>query len=67
MPIVDRLVTVPPDQVIRDVIAESRNRGRVRESDQPFGIDYPHRLRDGPQHGPEEVLGADPQATKIGH
>ena len=67
MPIVDRLVAVPADQVVRIVVAESGNRGRVGESDQPFGIDYPDRLRDGPQHGCEEVLGADPQATKIGH
>jgi hypothetical protein len=64
---VDRLVAVPPDEILRIVVAESGNRGRVSESDQTFRIDYPHRLRDGPQDGREEVLGADPQATKIGH
>jgi hypothetical protein len=67
MAIVDRVVAVPPDQLVWIVVAERRNCGRVRESDQPFRIDHPHRLRDSPQHRCEEILGADPQATKIGH
>jgi len=67
MPIVDRLVAVPPDQVVRILVAQHGNGGWVRESNQPFRINHPHRLRDSPQDSTEEVLGTDPQATKIGH
>jgi hypothetical protein len=60
-------VTIPPDQILRAVIAERSNCGRVCEADEPFGIDHPNRLRDSPQHSTEKVLGTDPQATENGH
>jgi hypothetical protein len=44
VPVVDRLVAVAPEQVVRAVIAERGDRGGVGEPDHPFGIHHPDRL-----------------------
>jgi hypothetical protein len=65
---VDRLVAVAPQQFVRAVVAERRDRRRVGEPDQPVGIDRPDRLRRGLQDRGDEILGAHLQAsTQIGH
>jgi hypothetical protein len=63
MPVVDRLVAVAPEQLIRAVIPQGRDRGGVGEPDHAVGIDDPDRLRDRLQHGGEKILGTDPQAS----
>jgi hypothetical protein len=68
VPVVDRLVAVAPQQFVRAVVAERRDRRRVGEPDQPVGIDHPDRLRRGLQDRGDEILGAHlPATTQIGH
>ena len=64
--VVDRLVAVAPEQLVRAVVAERVDRGGVGEPDQAVGIDDPDRLRSRLQHGAEEILRADAQAGQIG-
>ena len=66
MPVVDRLVAVAPEQLVRAVIPQRRDRGRVGEPDHAVGIHDPDRLRRRLQHGGEEVLGTDVQASQVG-
>jgi hypothetical protein len=68
VPVVDRLVAVAPEKLVRAVIAERRDRGRVGEPDKAVGIHDPDRLRGCAQYSGEEILGADLPATpEIGY
>jgi hypothetical protein len=66
MPVVDRLVAGASEQLVCAVIAQRRDRGRVGEPDHAVGIHDPDRLFRRLQHGGEEILGIDPQASQIG-
>jgi hypothetical protein len=61
----DRFVAVAPDQLVRAVVAERLDRGRVREPDHAVAIDDPDRLRGRPEHRGEEVLGTNEQPFKV--
>ena len=61
----DRGVARPAEQLIRRLVPEGRQSGRIREPDQPLGIDDPDRLGDRLQHRGEEVLSLDLPATEI--
>src|SRR5919106_2185195 len=66
MAVVDRLVTVAPEQLVGAVVAERRDRGRVNEPNSVVGIHDPDRLRGRLQHGGEEILGTDIQPFEVG-
>jgi hypothetical protein len=53
-------VAVAPEQLVRAVVAERRDRGGIGELDQAVGIHHPDRLRDRLQHSGQETLGSDP-------
>jgi hypothetical protein len=64
--VVDRLVAMAPEQLVRAVVAERRDRGGVGEPDHVIRIDDPDRRRGRLARGGEEILGTDPQANQIG-
>jgi hypothetical protein len=58
-------VAAAPDQVVRTVIAQGRDRGGVREPDHVVSIHHPDRLCGRPEHRSEEVLGTYLQPSEI--
>jgi hypothetical protein len=64
--VVNRLVAVAPGQLVRAVIAQRRDRGRIGEPDDAIRINDPDRLGGRLQHGGEEILGIDQQTSQIG-
>jgi hypothetical protein len=66
MPIVDRLVAVVPEQLVRAVIPQRRDRRGVGEPDPIVVIHDPDRLRGRFQYCSEEVLGIDVRANQVG-
>jgi hypothetical protein len=64
--VVDRRVTVAPEQLLRAVVTQRRDRGRIGEPDSVVRVDDPDRLRGRLQHGAEEVPGIDQQASQFG-
>ena len=65
VPVVDRRVAVAPAQLVRALVAERGDRGRVGEPDHALVIHDPDRLLGRLEHRGEELLGSDPQAGKI--
>jgi len=63
--VVDRLVALTPEELVRPLVAERGDRGRVGEADHAVVIHDPYRLRDRLQHPGEEVLGGDAQAGEV--
>jgi cation diffusion facilitator family transporter len=65
VPVMDPLVAVGAEQLVRTVIPQRRDRGRVGKPDPVVAIDDPNRLC-RLQNGGEEILGIDPKASQIG-
>jgi hypothetical protein len=65
MAVMDGFVAVASDQLVRAVIAERLDRGRVREPDHVVVIDDPDRLWGRAEYRGEEVLGTNEQPFKV--
>jgi hypothetical protein len=63
---VNRLVAVVANELVRPVVAERGDGRGIGEPDRPLGIHDPDWLCHRVEHGGEEVLRADRPATEIG-
>jgi hypothetical protein len=66
MAVVDRLVSAAAQELLRAVITERRDRGRVDEPEHVLGIHDPDGLRGRLQHRGKEILGTDIQFCRVG-
>ena len=65
VPAVNRLVASSPEQFVRALVAERRDRGRAGEPDRTVVIHGPDRLRARLQYTGEEILDADVEPCEV--